>query len=99
AAFIGALASCAVLWIYWRKRKPYIEKNIQQQRKTYTIPLKTLFAELFRYAGPFILVGLATSLYQLVDLSTFGRAMVATGYDESVWQTAYGAINFYGHKL
>lgn len=98
AAFIGALASCAVLWVYWRKRRSKLERQVQQQTYTNEIPTKTLFVELFRYAGPFILVGLATSLYQLVDSFTFERAMVAVG-NEKIWETSFAVINFYGHKL
>lgn len=54
--------------------------------------------ELFSYAGPFVIVGLATSLYQLVDQFTFKRAMIAGG-DGEFWDIAYSAINLYGHKL
>ncbi|WP_106496854.1 putative polysaccharide biosynthesis protein [Lentibacillus sp. Marseille-P4043] len=98
AAFIGALASCFVLWIYWRKRKPHIDIQLQQQRFTHEIPTKDLFIELFRYAGPFVLVGIATPLYQLVDEFTFNRAMVAIGQSD-IAVTAFSAISFYGHKL
>ncbi|MBP1947853.1 putative polysaccharide biosynthesis protein [Virgibacillus litoralis] len=98
AAVIGALASCVVLFIYWRKRKPDIQKQVQQQRVKHDIPKKDLIKELFSYAGPFILVGIAIPLYQSVDLFTFERAMIATGNGE-VSETAYSAINLYGHKL
>lgn len=98
AAFIGGLASCLVLWVYWRKRKGFIERKIHQQQYTYDIPTKDLFIELFSYAGPFVLVGLATPLYQLVDQFTFERAMTAIGEGTS-WAVPYAAINFYGHKL
>ncbi|SDQ41539.1 putative polysaccharide biosynthesis protein [Virgibacillus salinus] len=98
AAVIGALASCVVLFVYWRKRKPAIQKQVQQQRVKHDIPKKDLIKELFSYAGPFILVGIAIPLYQSVDLFTFERAMIAVGNGE-VSETAYSAINLYGHKL
>lgn len=98
AAFIGGVASAIVLWGYWKKRKSGLDKQLQQQTYTNNIPKKDLFIELFSYAGPFILVGLATSLYQLVDQFTFERAMVASG-NESIWEVAFAVINFYGHKL
>src|SRR5690625_5474084 len=62
AAFIGALASSVVLWMYWKKRKANITKNLEQQRYTHDISTKDLFVELFSYAGLFVIVGLATSL-------------------------------------
>lgn len=98
AAFIGGLASVAVLWRYWRKRKPNLDRQLQQQTVRNNIPRKDLFLELFSYAGPFIIVGLATSLYQLVDQFTFKRAMVAAGNGD-IWGVAYSVINLFGHKL
>lgn len=98
AAFIGGLASCVVLWFYWQRRKGNILGQIDQQRFTYDVSTKDLFIELFSYSGPFILIGLATPLYQLVDQFTFERAMVAIGEGE-IWEITLSAINFYGHKL
>lgn len=98
AAVIGALASCVVLLVFWRKRKPAIQKQIQQQRVTHDIPKKDLVKELFSYAGPFVLVGIAIPLYQLVDQFTFKRAMIAIG-EGDISDTVYSAINLYGHKL
>ncbi|GGJ50670.1 putative polysaccharide biosynthesis protein [Virgibacillus salexigens] len=98
AAFLGALASSIILWLYWRKRKPFLEKQIHQQTYTHDVRKKDLFAELFRYAGPFVLVGLAIPLYQLVDQFTFERSMVASDRQD-IWEFTYSVINFYGHKL
>ncbi|MDC3415094.1 polysaccharide biosynthesis protein [Aquibacillus sp. 3ASR75-11] len=98
AAFVGAIGSYIVLGFYWKKRKPHLDKLIAQQTTTYDIPMQKLYKELFRYAGPFVLVGLATPLYQQVDLLTFNRAMVAIGQAE-ISDIAFSNINFYGHKL
>ncbi|WLV23831.1 polysaccharide biosynthesis protein [Aciduricibacillus chroicocephali] len=98
AAFIGALASCVVLFYYWTKRKPYIEEQRAKQDTIHKLPLRAMFKELLMYAGPFVLVGLATPLYQLVDQFTFSRAMAAIGQSE-VFEIYYSAINVYGHKL
>ncbi|ASN04937.1 putative polysaccharide biosynthesis protein [Virgibacillus necropolis] len=98
AAFIGALASCVVLYVYWRKRKPAIDRRAEQQLKASTIPTKELVKELFQYAGPFVLIGIATPLYQIIDQITFERAMKAIGQGDIVG-LAYGAINFNAHKL
>jgi O-antigen/teichoic acid export membrane protein len=98
AAFIGAVASYIVLLIYWKKRKGYIKKNIEQQEYTHDIPKKELLAELFRYAGPFVIVSIAIPVFQLVDNFTFNTAMVAIGQKE-ISEAMLGAINLYGHKL
>lgn len=98
SAFIGAMASAVVLWIYWKKRKPKIELEMKKQRYSYDIPTKDLFKELLRYAGPFVLVGLATPLYSLVDQFTLKRAMMAIGLADH-FQISFATINFYAHKL
>ncbi|MUK86789.1 oligosaccharide flippase family protein [Ornithinibacillus sp. L9] len=98
AAFIGAMAALAILWGFWNKRKKHIHKRIQEQRYTNHISQKDMVSELFRYAGPFVLVGLAIPFYQLTDQFTFERAMVTIGQG-NIWDIAYSAINLYGHKL
>src|SRR5690625_4550738 len=79
AAFIGGLASCVILWLYWVSNKQSIEERVAKQQVRHDIPLKDLLIELFSYAGPFVLVGIATPLYQLVDQFTFDRVMTAIG--------------------
>lgn len=98
AAFVGAIASCIVLFVYWVKRTPFLKKQLQQQRTHYDLSKKDLFTELFQYAGPFVLVGIAIPLYQSVDTFTFNRAMHAIGFGE-ISEFALSAINLYGHKL
>ncbi|MFC2948698.1 putative polysaccharide biosynthesis protein [Virgibacillus sediminis] len=98
SAFIGGAASMVVLLVYWKKRKPGLDKRLAQQRFTTDISKKELMIELLSYAGPFVIVGLATSLYQLVDTFTFNRAMVAAGFGD-IWEIALSAINVFGHKL
>lgn len=99
AAFIGALASCIVLWYFWKKRKPYLDKQLEKQELHYDLPMGTLYKELLTYAGPFVLIGIATPMYQLVDQFTFHHAMAAIGYTKDISETAYAVIIFYGHKL
>ncbi|WP_077600854.1 putative polysaccharide biosynthesis protein [Oceanobacillus sojae] len=98
AALIGALASCLVLFWYWRRRKPFIDKQIAKQETTHDFRTVDLFKELFRYAGPFVLVGLAIPLYQLVDQFTFQPAMVASGRG-ALYDTELAVINNLGHKI
>lgn len=96
AAFIGGLASCLVLYLYWRKRKPYLDRQLEAQEYTSGLSNKEMFKELFSYAGPFILVGIATPLYQLVDQFTMEKAIRASG---EAYNNAFSIINFLSHKL
>ncbi|GGN67035.1 putative polysaccharide biosynthesis protein [Oceanobacillus indicireducens] len=96
-AFVGAVGSWFVLLWYWKKRKPHLDRLLEEQAVNSELTTKDIFMEMFSYAGPFIIVGLATSLYQLVDLFTFERALVAAGNEEMHW--ALGAINTLAHKI
>ncbi|MEI3606137.1 polysaccharide biosynthesis protein [Pseudogracilibacillus sp. SE30717A] len=98
AAFVGALISCVILWYFWRKRREEFRQNVPQSKRELHISTKELFYELFSYAGPFVLVGIAIPLYQTVDSFTFNRAMVIGGF-ENIAVTSLATINLYGHKL
>lgn len=98
AAFVGGIASCVVLYVYWKKRKGYLDRQLSTQKTHYDLPLKGLYKELLTYAGPFVLVGLATPLYQFIDQLTFKRAMMALGQSD-IADVALANINLYGHKL
>src|SRR5690625_7754583 len=49
AAFVGALASLAVLLTYWIKRKDYTMSKVNAQIVKDEIPIKDLIIELFSY--------------------------------------------------
>ena len=98
AAFIGAIASYVVLLVYWKKRKRHLDKNITQQEFTHNIPKKELLSELFRYAGPFVIVSIAIPMFQLVDNFTFLRAMDDIG-QEKIATALLGSIYTLSHKL
>ncbi|MBS3681970.1 polysaccharide biosynthesis protein [Ornithinibacillus massiliensis] len=98
AAFIGAIFSYVVLLIYWKKRKPFIDKKLAEQKSVHDIPKKELMTELFRYAGPFVIVSLAIPLFQIVDTFTFNRTMVAIGQG-GIAEALFGSIYSLSHKL
>ncbi|QGH35374.1 oligosaccharide flippase family protein [Gracilibacillus salitolerans] len=98
SAFVGGLASWVVLAFYWRKRKKYLDVAIENQKEKVNIPVKELLKELFRYSGPFVLVGIAIPIYQLIDQFTFDHAMSAIGQG-NVADIAFSAFNLQGHKL
>ncbi|WP_340081933.1 polysaccharide biosynthesis protein [Terribacillus sp. FSL K6-0262] len=99
AAFVGALASCAVLYVYWRARKPHLELKMRQQTvRPAPISDRSIIKELLSYAGPFVVTGIATSLYQFIDQFTMPRALEAIGQG-NVAVDIFGVINFYGQKI
>ena len=98
AAFVGALGSLFVLLYFWKIRKPYLDAELKKQRVMKRSTRKELYRELFQYAGPFVLVGIATTLYQLVDQFTIIRAMSNIGLAE-ISELVNAVTISTGHRL
>lgn len=98
AAFIGALSSCIILFLYWLKRRKRIHANLETQTKQLDISTGALMKELMSYAGPFVMVGIAIPLVQMVDSFTFNKAMAVSGHGD-IAELSLSTINFYAHKL
>lgn len=79
SAFVGAIGSLVVLIWYWYKRKPHLDEQLKYDKGTMDISLVEMYKEIFIYAAPFVIVGIAIPLFQLIDQSTFLRAMSAIG--------------------
>lgn len=98
AAFVGALASGFVLFLFWRQMKATKHQEKQPQKDSLHITTKELMIEIVSYAGPFVLVGITIPLYQAVDSFTFNKAMIISGYGE-IAGLSLSTINFNAHKL
>jgi O-antigen/teichoic acid export membrane protein len=99
AAFIGALGSLGVLGWYWLKRKPHLDKLLEEDKKMMDISLKDIYKEILLYAAPFVFVGIANPLFQFVDMMTFTRAMMSVGFSQNEASSAFSVLNFQSHKL
>ncbi|MBT2692959.1 polysaccharide biosynthesis protein [Bacillus sp. ISL-55] len=99
AAFIGALGSLGVLGWYWIKRKPHLDKLLEEDKKTMDISLKDIYKEILLYAAPFVFVGIANPLFQFVDMMTFTRTMMSVGFSQNEASSAFSVLNFQSHKL
>jgi O-antigen/teichoic acid export membrane protein len=98
AAFVGGLASLGALIWYWFKRKPHLDELLEEDRGQEEVSLRSMYKEIIAYSIPFIFVGLANPLFQLVDQITFNTAMSAIG-NAKVSDHAFAVLNFYTHKL
>ncbi|MBN8192054.1 polysaccharide biosynthesis protein [Bacillus sp. NTK074B] len=98
AAFVGGLASLGALIWYWYKRKPHLDVLLEEDRGNEEISLKAMYKEIIAYSIPFIFVGLANPLFQLVDQITFNTAMADIG-NAKISDHAFAVLNFYTHKL
>ncbi|WP_417899266.1 polysaccharide biosynthesis protein [Bacillus haimaensis] len=98
-AFIGAVAGLAILIWYWFSRKKHLDTLLEKDKGTVEISYKDMYKELVMYAAPFVFVGLAMPLYQLVDTFSFNKAMALAGFDDNFSGSAFAIINTYGQKL
>lgn len=96
-AFIGAVAGLAILVWYWFSRKKHLDTLLEKDKGTMDISYKEMYKEIVLYAAPFVFVGLAMPLYQLVDTFSFNKIMAMAGYGDS--GDAFAIINNYGQKL
>lgn len=98
AAFIGAIGGLGVLLWYWYKRKSHFNELLQKDKGTVNISLRGMYKEVLFYSLPFVFVGLANPLFQLVDQFTFNRAMGSIGLGK-ITDYAYSVLNFESHKI
>lgn len=99
AAFVGALGGMVVLVWYWKKRKKHLDRQVAESRKDTNLPLKTMYKELITYAIPFVIVGLAIPLYQLVDQFTVNHTLTSVGYTLKEAEDVFANLNQATQKL
>ncbi|PPA71698.1 putative polysaccharide biosynthesis protein [Jeotgalibacillus proteolyticus] len=97
-AFVGGAASLALLIWYYIKRKPHLDKMLSKSKGKIDISIKDMYKEIVLYSIPFVLVGVANPLFQLVDILTFNRAMTSIGL-AAVSDFQFGILTFTTHKL
>ncbi|PGM55700.1 polysaccharide biosynthesis protein [Bacillus sp. AFS053548] len=98
AATIGAVGGILNLLWYWRKRKVHLDELLPKSKGLIYPTKLEMFKELFSYSIPYVFVGLAIPLYQLVDQFTYNRAMEAIGLKDMAENT-YVMFSYTSHKL
>ncbi len=98
-AFVGALGGLIVLLFYWYRRREHLNKQLLESKVSHDLPLTSMYKELVSYALPLSFVGLAIPLYQMIDMMTFNKALLAIGVDEDIVLKAFGAFSQAAHKL
>lgn len=98
AAFIGAIGGLFVLFWYWYKRKPYLDQLLEQDKGTMNISLRESYKEILIYAAPFVFVGIANPLFQVIDQFTFSKAMAEIGKAKFA-DPYFSILNFESHKI
>lgn len=98
AAFIGAIGGLLVLFWYWFTRKKYLDELLLKDKGNVKISLPEIYKEILLYAAPFVFVGIANPLYQLIDQFTFTRAMDAI-HQYKLADVAFSILNFQSQKI
>ncbi|MGG3800048.1 putative polysaccharide biosynthesis protein [Metabacillus fastidiosus] len=84
AATVGAIGGLIVLIVYWLRRKNSLLAMKENEIPVHDVSIKSIFKEVLRYAAPFVFIGLAIPIYQLIDTYTFIGSMRAAGYEEII---------------
>lgn len=98
SAFIGALGGLLILYYYWKRLKPEFDLKLSQSVSSGKLSYKEIYSEVIRYSIPFVFVGVANPLFQLVDMLTFNTAMGNIGLS-SVTDLYLSMLNFTTHKI
>ncbi|WP_163655737.1 polysaccharide biosynthesis protein [Listeria sp. PSOL-1] len=99
SAFVGAFASLLLLLWYFFSRKSKLDEMLIHDRSELRVSISTLYKQIILSAIPFIIVGSATSLYQLVDQFTLGRVLEYIGITAKEVNSYVAIINFDVQKL
>lgn len=99
AAFVGAVFGLIVLYWYFFKRKKHLDELLKKDKGQADVSLFSMYSEIVLYAIPFVFVGIAIPVYQLIDQVTFARAMSQAGLSGESVTTAFGVLNFSAQKL
>lgn len=98
AATIGAIGGLVVLYFYWRKYQPEFDALRATSVSSGELSYSSIYKEVITYSIPIVFVGLAISLFQLVDMFTFNKAMSSIGL-AAVTDTYFGMFTFLTHKI
>lgn len=98
SAFIGALGGLLCLYYYWKKLKPEFDLKLDMSVSSGELSYKKIYKEVITYSIPYVFVGVANPLFQLVDMLTFNQAMSNVGLS-NISDTLLGMLNFTTHKI
>lgn len=99
AAFIGAIGGLLTLFYFWKKLRPEIKAVQVVAPRERRLPYSDMYKEIFKYSIPVVFVGLGGSLFQLIDLLTFNRAMHASGIPAEIYEPYFTMLNLLTQKI
>lgn len=100
AAFIGALGSILILAFYYARQRRSMNDLVLNSNHEIEVSSWSLISNIIKQAVPFIVIGAATSILQLIDQYTFFPAMQqVVKLSGSELNSLYALFSFNANKL
>lgn len=99
-AVFGAAVGAIVAYLYLIKKLKLIKKdNIENKEKLNKEEKKEIIKKLIYYAIPFIIISVASSLYNFTDMVLLNRGLEYLGYSGIDSETIISVFTTWGNKL
>ena len=96
-AFAGGLA--AMLYIFINMRKNKKELSLEEVEKKDDISNHEILKKIISYAIPFIIIDVAVSLYNFIDMVLISRTMGYLGYDAATTEFVTSSVATWANKI
>ena len=96
-AFAGGFA--AMLYIFINMRKNKKELSLEEVEKKDDISNREILKKIISYAIPFIIIDVAVSLYNFIDMVLISRTMGYLGYDAAATEFVTSSVATWANKI
>ena len=96
-AFVGGFA--AILYIFINMRKNKKELSLEEVEKKDDISNREILKKIISYALPFIIIDVAVSLYNFIDMVLISRTMGYLGYDAATTEFVTSSVATWANKI
>lgn len=96
-AFAGGLA--AILYIYINMRKNKEALSLEEVDKKDAISNREILKKIISYALPFIIIDVAVSLYNFIDMVLISRTMGYLGYNAATTEFVTSSVATWANKI
>lgn len=96
-AFAGGFA--AMLYIFINMRKNKKELSLEEVEKKDDISNREILKKIISYAIPFIIIDVAVSLYNFIDMVLISRTMGYLGYDAATTEFVTSSVATWANKI
>ena len=96
-AFAGGFAAMLYLFINMRKNKK--ELSLEEVEKKDDISNREILKKIISYAIPFIIIDVAVSLYNFIDMVLISRTMGYLGYDAATTEFVTSSVATWANKI